>query len=115
MSNNLVVSTSFGNFEYGYTENNIFVYTKSSPVAITNVPYWDKDAVVKAIEDNIERINKANRIENTTQEVNTENVSEIIESIKEFANNKISDNKAKGFITSRLTQIENKLKEINSK
>ena len=75
---------------------------------LPDVKPWDKDAIVAAIEADGERLNKlAGKAANGN--ITPENVVPALNHIYEMLNDNIEDKQTKGFVTSRLKQVINKL------
>ena len=128
------VSTSFGVFAVRKSVNNermTDVFRSGQRVAVVAADWWNKDAIVNAIESKKDEIlanmNKSskekdniiadlkNRIQILENEQNKVNVnSDNVIEVLECANNVLKtrpDAKMRGFVCSRLSQIINKLNE----
>ena len=79
--------------------------------ALANLPDvnpWDKDAIVEAIEANGKQLSElASKTANGN--ITTENIVPALTHICELLNDSIEDKQVKGFVTSRLKQVINKL------
>lgn len=128
------VATSFGVFEVRKSVNNVKmtdVLHGGQRVAVIAADWWNKDAIVNAIESKkneiLANMNKAsqeknniiadlkNRIQILENEQNKVNVtSNNVLEVLECANNVLKtrpDAKMRGFVCSRLSQVINKLNE----
>ena len=103
------ISTRVGNFnvvENKSGNGSIILSMDGKKVCETDIVWWDKDALVSAIESNHVLIEeKLKEIENTPL-VTKENAMECLEGLV----NVLGESKNKGFYTSRLKQCINKLK-----
>ena len=103
------ISTKFGNFnvvENKKGNGSIILTTDGKKVCETDIVWWDKDNLVRAIEANHVLIEeKLKEIENAPL-VTKENALECLEGLVSV----LGDKKDKGFYTSRLKQCINKLK-----
>ena len=102
------ISTRIG--EFNVVENNSgngsIIFKNGKKVCETDIVWWDKDNLVRAIEANHVLIEeKLKEIENAPL-VTKENALECLEGLVSV----LSDKKDKGFYTSRLKQCINKLK-----
>lgn len=79
--------------------------------ALANLPDvnpWDKDAIVEAIETNGKQLSElASKTANGN--ITTENIVPALTHICGLLNDSIEDKQVKGFVTSRLKQVINKL------
>lgn len=129
------VATKIGVFEVRKSDNNAKltdVYHGNQRLATINAEWWNKDAIVNAIEANksvilanMGNVSKEkdeiiadlrNRIqilesEHNKVNVNPLNVVEVLETANNVLKSSITDNKKRGFVCSRLSQITNKLWE----
>ena len=130
----MIVATSFGVFAVRKSVNNermTDVFRGGQRVAVVAADWWNKDAIVNAIESKKDEIlanmNKSskekddiiadlkNRIQILENEQNKVNVnSDNVIEVLECANNVLKtrqDAKMRGFVCSRLSQVINKLNE----
>lgn len=103
------IVTKVGTFDVIEKNGNTIVCKNGK--ALTNLPdvkLWDKDAIVAAIEADGERLSKlAGKA--TNGNITLENVVSALNHIYEMLNDNIEDKQTKGFVTSRLKQVINKL------
>ena len=130
----MIVATSFGVFAVRKSVNNermTDVFRGGQRVAVVAADWWNKDAIVNAIESKkdeiLAKMNKSskekddiiadlkNRIQILENEQNKVNVnSDNVIEVLECANNVLKtrpDAKMRGFVCSRLSQVINKLNE----
>ena len=103
------IVTKVGTFDV-IEKNNGTIVCKNGK-ELTNLPDvkpWDKDAIIDAIETDAVRLNKLS-LETTNSNIPPENVVDVLTHIYEMLNSNIKDKQTKGFVTSRLKQIINKL------
>lgn len=101
------IQTKYG--EFNAVDNNnggvaLFVSDKKI-IEFPNVAWWNLDAIEKAIEKNIELINKRIEERVNTLEVTRDNAAEVLEQLIN-----VLGNEQKGFYSSCLKQCLNKLK-----
>ena len=113
MKENSVVTTKVGNFEYAQMGKGIVVYLNNGANVFLQANWWDKDEVRNVIESNIGLINKRIAAKSQTKvTINSiKDASNILQEVNEYVKVQL-DGKEKGFVTSRLTQIINKLNEV---
>lgn len=129
---NMTVTVKFGTYNVveNKSNNGVSLYKGERKICdISNVHWWDKDAIERLMYANEERIiqadqdpkdkaiqdlqKKVSELEhlNKQTEVTSNNVLEILSKANEVLKNDISDAKTRGFLCSRLSQVTNKLKE----
>lgn len=112
--NQTTITTRVGTFEVSEHQGKVIVSKNGKKLAaLPNINPWDKDAIITAIEQNGEHLN-ALAAKDTTAEMNVtmENVVPALTGICELVETSISDKKDKGFVTSRIKQVINKLSSV---
>lgn len=102
------IVTRVGTFDVIEKNGKAVVCKNGKALATLECMFWDKDAIVSAIEANGEELNKAAG-KTANGNITPENVVPALEHIYEMLNTTIEDKQTKGFITSRLKQVINKL------
>ena len=101
------IFTKVGNFEVSNNGNGSTIYKDGCKVAETPIAWWNKDELVKAIEENkvpIEEKLKENAVKRNKVVVTKENAVECLNGLLN-----VLGNEEKGFYSSRLKQCINKL------
>ena len=103
------IVTRVGTFDVIEKDGNAIVCKNGK--ALANIPYvnpWDNDASVEAIEANVKQLSElASKTANGN--ITTENIVPALTHICDLLNDSIEDKQVKGFVTSRLKQVINKL------
>lgn len=128
------ISVKFGTFNVveNKSNNGVSLYNGDRKVIdLPNVNWWDKDAVERLMYDNeakirendkdpkdalIERLNERIIILENEQNkinVNESNIIELLETANNVVKESISDAKDRGFCSSRISQVVNKLQKRN--
>jgi hypothetical protein len=103
------IVTKVGTFDVMDKNGNVVVCKNGKALAtFTGINAWDKDAIIMAIESHGEELNKA-AAKVGTGNITSENVIPTLNYICDMLSDTIEDNKTKGFVTSRLKQVINKL------
>jgi len=102
------IETRVGTFEVINKNGFAVVCKNGKALATLDCMYWDKDSIIRAIESNGEELNKA-AAKVGTGNITSENVIPTLNYICDMLSDTIEDNKTKGFVTSRLKQVINKL------
>ena len=102
------VETRVGTFEVINKNGKAVVCKNGKALATLECMYWDKDAIIMDIESHGEELNKA-AAKAGTGNITSENVIPTLNYICDMLSSTIEDNKTKGFVTSRLKQVINKL------
>lgn len=103
------IATRVGTFDVIEKDGNAIVCKNGKAlVNLPDVKPWDKDAIVSAIEADGDRINElASKTANGN--VTEENIVPVLSHICNILSESIADKQTKGFVTSRLKQVINKL------
>lgn len=103
------IATRVGTFDVIEKDGKTIVCKNGKALAnLPDVNPWDKDAIVKAIESNGEQLSElAGKTANGN--ITVENVVPALNHIYDLLNSTIEDKQTKGFVTSRLKQVINKL------
>lgn len=100
----MTIVTSLGTFTITPKDTeNTYIYKNSVLVCVVDIPYWDKDKLVKAIETHKELV--LAKTENEMLFITKDNVKAALERVAE-----VLGKDEKGFYASRLKQCINKLK-----
>jgi hypothetical protein len=102
------IETRVGTFDVMDKNGKAVVCKNGKALAMLECMYWDKDAIILAIESHGEELNKA-AAKVGTGNITSENVIPTLNYICDMLSDTIEDNKTKGFVTSRLKQVINKL------
>ena len=102
------IETRVGTFDV-INKNGKAVVCKNGKALVTlECMYWDKDSIINAIEANGDRLNElAGKTANGN--ITPENIIPALTHICGLLNDTIEDKQTKGFVTSRLKQVINKL------
>lgn len=103
------IATRVGTFDVMEKDGKTIVCKNGKALAnLPDVNPWDKDAIVEAIEANGEKLSElASKTANGN--ITTENIVPALTHICGLLNDSIEDKQVKGFVTSRLKQVINKL------
>lgn len=103
------IATRVGTFDVIEKDGKTIVCKNGKALAnLPDVNPWDKDAIVEAIEANGEKLSElASKTANGN--ITTENIVPALTHICGLLNDSIEDKQVKGFVTSRLKQVINKL------
>lgn len=109
MKQTTTIATKAGTFEVMAKDGKTIVCKNGKALAnLTGVNPWDKDAIINAIEANGDELRElAGKTANGN--ITPENVIPALTHIYEMLNDTIEDKQTKGFVTSRLKQVINKL------
>lgn len=108
--NQTTIATKAGTFEVSEHQGKVIVSKNGKKLAtLPEIDFWNKDAIVKAIEQNGKQLNKLAGKASTTEELTPENILPTLTGIYDLLNSTIEDKQTKGFVTSRLKQVINKL------
>ena len=102
------IETRVGTFEVINKNGKAVVCKNGKALATLDCMYWDKDSIIRAIETNGEELNKAASMAGTGN-ITSENIIPALTHICGLLNDTIEDKQTKGFVTSRLKQVINKL------
>ena len=102
------IETRVGTFEVINKNGKAVVCKNGKALATLECMYWDKDAIILAIESHGEELNKA-AAKVGTGNITLENIIPALTHICGLLNDTIEDKQVKGFVTSRLKQVINKL------
>lgn len=102
------IETRVGTFEVINKNGKAVVCKNGKALATLECMYWDKDAIILAIESHGEELNKA-AAKVGTGNITPENIIPALTHICGLLNDTIEDKQVKGFVTSRLKQVINKL------
>ena len=103
------IATRVGTFDVMEKDGKTIVCKNGKALAnLPDVNPWDKDAIVEAIETNGEKLSElASKTANGN--ITMENIVPALTHICGLLNDSIEDKQVKGFVTSRLKQVINKL------
>ena len=108
--NQTTIATKAGTFEVSEHQGKVIVSKNGKKLAtLPDVNPWDKDAIINGIEQNGERLNQLVSKASTSEELTPENILPTLNNIYDLLNSTIEDKQTKGFVTSRLKQVINKL------
>lgn len=100
----MTIVTSLGTFTISPKDTeNTYIYKNGILVSVVDIPYWNKDELVKAIETHKELV--LAKTENQMLFITKDNVKQALERVAE-----VLGKDEKGFYSSRLKQCINKLK-----
>lgn len=102
------IETRVGTFEVINKNSKAVVCKNGKALATLDCMYWDKDSIIRAIESNGEELNKTASMVGTGN-ITSENIIPALTHICGLLNDTIEDKQTKGFVTSRLKQVINKL------
>ena len=103
------IATRVGTFDVMEKDGKTIVCKNGKALAnLPDVNPWDKDAIVEAIEANGKQLSElASKTANGN--ITSENIIPALNHIYDLLNSTIEDKQTKGFVTSRLKQVINKL------
>lgn len=103
------IVTRVGTFDVMDKNGNVVVCKNGKALTtFTGINAWDKDAIILAIESHGEKLSKA-AAKVGTGNITEYNVVPTLEHIYGLLNGTIKDKQTRGFVTSRLKQVINKL------
>lgn len=109
MKQSTTIATKAGTFEVMEKDGKAIVCKNGKPLAtLTGVHPCDKDAIIASIESNAKELKELSK-KSTNNTITPENIVPALSQICDMINSTIEDKQTKGFVTSRLKQVINKL------